>query len=220
MTRWSVACTLQCKVRENLRFWRTLQCKVHATLRLVMLTIQAGMQLGGVPVGVPVTPSCVLVGKFGKNKFIPWHANLGAIAGKAHTVLDHGDMCLRPIMQADNRPGDDLCEYMKDSDTPLILLCTSNVEAKELYEQGADYVVQQDFLVAAAKKLHAMLAVQWRASITDSNRFRDMQHIHQKELEEEERVALSLFQKSERATEVRAGSLLSAEEDEPHGSLI
>ena len=89
-----------------------------------MLTIRAGMQLGGVPVGVPVTPSCVLVGKFGKNKFIPWHANLGAIAGKAHTVLDHGDMCLRPIMQADNRPGDDLCEYMKDSDTPLILLCT------------------------------------------------------------------------------------------------
>ena len=146
MTRWSVACSLQCKVRENLRFWRTLHCKVHATLRLVMLTIQAGMQLGGVPVGVPVTPSCVLVGKFGKNKFIPWHANLGAIAGKAHTVLDHGDMCLRPIMQADNRPGDDLCECMKDSDTPLILLCTSNVEAKELYEQGADYVVQQDFL--------------------------------------------------------------------------
>jgi len=85
----------------------------------------------------------------------------------------------------DNRPSDDLCEYMKDSDTPLIVLCTSNVEAKELYEQGADYVVQQDFL--AAKELHAMLAVQWRESITDSNRFRDMQHIHQKELEEEER---------------------------------
>ena len=118
-----------------------------------------------------------------------------------------------------------------------------------------------------------MLAVQWRASITDSNRFRDIQHIHQKELEEEEHVhmhmrmhmhmrvrrhltcayvyshtntctdayahtypytmrhwmdmcipltsvALSLFRKSERATEVRAGSLLSAEEHEPHGSLI
>ena len=46
-------------------------------------------------------------------------------------------------------------------------------------------MVQQDFL--AAKELHAMLAVQWRESITDSNRFRDMQHIHQKELEEEER---------------------------------
>lgn len=29
-----------------------------------------------------------------------------------------------------------------------MVLCTSNVQAAELYEAGADYVVQQDFLAA------------------------------------------------------------------------
>jgi len=29
-----------------------------------------------------------------------------------------------------------------------MVLCTSNVQAGELYEAGADYVVQQDFLAA------------------------------------------------------------------------
>ena len=48
---------------------------LRAMLHRIMLTIQA---IGG----VPATPSCVLVCKFGKNKFIPWHANLGVIAGK------------------------------------------------------------------------------------------------------------------------------------------
>ena len=35
-----------------------------------------------------------------------------------------------------------------DSQTPVMVLCTSNVQAAELYEAGADYVVQQDFLAA------------------------------------------------------------------------
>jgi hypothetical protein len=78
-----------------------MQHRVHihpllrAMLHRIMLTIQA---IGG----VPATPSCVLVGKFGKNKFIPWHANLGVIAGKdhshAHTTIpipvDCGKRCL------------------------------------------------------------------------------------------------------------------------------
>lgn len=44
--------------------------------------------------------------------------------------------------------GDDTLELDADSQTPVMVLCTSNVQAGELYEAGADYVVQQDFLAA------------------------------------------------------------------------
>jgi hypothetical protein len=47
----------------------------------MILTIKEGMH-----VGVPATLWCVLFGNFGKNKFIPWHAILGVIAGKDHSL--------------------------------------------------------------------------------------------------------------------------------------
>jgi len=50
-------------------------CALH------FFTIQACMQLG-----VFLLPLRVLVGKFGKNKFIAWHANWGAIVGKDHSL--------------------------------------------------------------------------------------------------------------------------------------
>ena len=72
-TRRSAACTLQC----------ALQSACHTPPGHAHYT--SGHAIGG----VPATPSCVLFGKFGKNKFIPWHANLGVRAGSAHTAPHH-----------------------------------------------------------------------------------------------------------------------------------
>ena len=79
----------------------------------------------------------------------------------------------------------ELCEYMKGSNTPLMVLCSSNNDAKDLYEAGADFVVQQDFL--AAKEMCGMLAAELMHSRAEGARFLRMQHSHKEELEDEER---------------------------------
>jgi hypothetical protein len=41
-----------------------------------------------------------------------------------------------------------LSKYMSMCDVPCMVLCDSNQEAREFYDAGCTYVVQQDFLAA------------------------------------------------------------------------
>ena len=40
----------------------------------------------------------------------------------------------------------DLCRYLSDTEVPVMIACTSNQDASELYDAGCTYVVQEDFL--------------------------------------------------------------------------
>jgi len=49
-----------------------------------------------------------------------------------------------------NRDQTSLCTYMKPASTPLMLIAENNKAAKELYEKGATFCLQQDFFCAKA----------------------------------------------------------------------
>ena len=66
-----------------------------------------------------------------------------------------------------------------DSNVPVIALCTSNNSAIELYEAGADYVVQQDFL--AAKEIGEIMHLQFDKGRHLSNDTRCIHVVFQKD---------------------------------------
>ena len=49
----------------------------------------------------------------------------------------------------------ELCTYMKEARGPLMVLAKNNTDAKEFYERGATFCIQQEFL--AAKVICQML---------------------------------------------------------------
>jgi len=53
---------------------------------------------------------------------------------------------------------DALCEYLKDTQVPVMIVCTSNQNAKQLYDSGASYVVQEDYL--GSKEMTEMLVLE------------------------------------------------------------
>jgi len=60
-----------------------------------------------------------------------------------------------------NRDNVSLCKYMSSSDVATMVVCTSNQEARELYEAGCTYCVQEDFL--AAKEMGKILPEEFQS---------------------------------------------------------
>jgi len=79
-----------------------------------------------------------------------------------------------------------MCHYMAHTDVPVMCVCSNNKEARLLYEAGATYALQQEFV--ASKELFSLLCAE-RAN-NDIDDFQKRADDHKDELDEENHDAV------------------------------